>query len=98
MSAQIRYGDLTYEEIRDRARQGWIAIVPTGCTEQQGPHLTVDYDTWFVEQVTLAASEKAQRDFGVLSLVLPAMPFGPTPEHRNYGSGVSRRGRIREDT
>lgn len=87
MSAQMRYGDLTYEEIRDRARQGWIAIVPTGCTEQQGPHLTVDYDTWFVEQVTLAASEKAQRDFGVLSLVLPAMPFGPTPEHRNYGSG-----------
>jgi creatinine amidohydrolase len=83
----MRYGDLTYEEIRDRARQGWLAIVPTGCTEQQGPHLTVDYDTWFVERVTLAASEKAERDFGVLSLILPAIPFGPTPEHRNYGSG-----------
>jgi creatinine amidohydrolase len=83
----MRYGDFTYEEIRDRARQGWLAIVPTGCTEQQGPHLTVDYDTWFVEQVTLAASEKAECDFGVLSVVLPAIPFGPTPEHRNYGSG-----------
>lgn len=83
----MRYGDLTYEEIRDRARQGWLAIVPTGCTEQQGPHLTVDYDTWLVERVTVAASEKAERDFGVFSLVLPVIPFGPTPEHRNYGSG-----------
>ncbi len=35
----------------------------------------------------MAASEKAERDFRVFSLVLPAMPFGPTPEHRNYGSG-----------
>jgi len=83
----MRYGDLTYEEIRVGARQGWLAIIPTGCTEQQGPHLPVDFDTWFVEQVTLAASEKAERDLGVLSVVLPAMPFGPTPEHQNYGSG-----------
>ena len=81
------YGDLTYQEIHERAQQGWLAIVPTGCTEQQGPHLPVDFDTWFVEQVTLAASEKAERDLGVHSLVLPAMPFGPTAEHRNYGSG-----------
>lgn len=83
----MRYGDLSYEEIREGARHGWLAIVPTGCTEQQGPHLTVDFDTWFVEQVTVAASEKAERDFGVFSVVLPAIPFGPTPEHRNYGSG-----------
>jgi len=54
----MRYGDLTYEEIRQRAREGLIAIVPTGCTEQQGPHLTVDNDTWFAEQVMLAASQE----------------------------------------
>jgi creatinine amidohydrolase len=83
----MRYGDLTYEEIRERAQQGWLAIVPTGCTEQQGPHLPVDFDTWFVEQVCLAVAEKAAHDFSVHSLVLPVMPFGPTPEHRNYGSG-----------
>ncbi len=83
----MRYGDLTYEEIRDCAHQNWLAIVPTGCTEQQGPHLPVDFDTWFVEQVTLSASEKATSDYGVRSLVLPVIPFGPTPEHRNYGSG-----------
>ena len=75
----MRYGDLTYEEIRERAVQGWLAVVPTGCTEQQGPHLPVDIDTWFVEHVSWAASEKASFDHGVRSLVLPAIPFGPTP-------------------
>jgi creatinine amidohydrolase len=83
----MRFGDLTYEEIHERARQGSIAIVPTGCTEQQGPHLPVDNDTWFAEQLTLAASDKCEREFGVHSLVLPVMPFGPTPEHRSYASG-----------
>lgn len=75
----MRYGDLTYEEIQERASQDSLAIVPTGCTEQQGPHLPVDFDTWSVEQVCLAASEKAASDFEVQSLVLPVTPFDPTP-------------------
>jgi len=43
----MRFGDLTYREIRERAEAGWMAVVPTGCTEQQGPHLPVGFDTWF---------------------------------------------------
>lgn len=83
----MRYGELTYEEIHEHVAGGALAVVPTGCTEQQGPHLPVDFDTWFSEQICLAASEKAAADLGVDSLVLPAMPFGPTPEHRSYGAG-----------
>ncbi len=83
----MKFGDLTYEEILTRVRRGCLAIIPTGCTEQQGLHLPVDTDTWFVEQLCNAASEKADADHGVGSLVLPAIPFGPTPEHRNCGAG-----------
>ena len=83
----MRFGDLTYREIRERAEAGWIAVVPTGCTEQQGPHLPVDFDTWFAETACLAAARQAAEKHGVKVLVLPAMPFGPTPEHRSYGSG-----------
>ncbi|GHO78370.1 creatininase [Ktedonobacter sp. SOSP1-85] len=82
-----RFGDLTYQEIGKRAQQGWLAIIPTGCTEQQGPHLPVDFDTWFAETLMVAAAEKAAQDAAVQAVVLPAMPFGPTPEHRNFGSG-----------
>jgi creatinine amidohydrolase len=82
-----RFGDLTYREIQECAERGWVAILPTGCTEQQGPHLPVDFDTWFAEALMVAAAEKAAQDYGVQALVLPAMPYGPTPEHRGFGSG-----------
>lgn len=78
----MRFGDLTYLEIKDKAAAGYLALVPTGCTEQQGPHLPVDNDSWFIETLTQTAAEQFGR-----ALVLPTMPFGPTPEHRNYGSG-----------
>lgn len=83
----MRFGDLTYLEIREKATTGWLAIIPTGCTEQQGPHLPVDFDTWFAETMMLAAADYAHQHFTVGALVLPALPFGPTPEHRNFGSG-----------
>jgi creatinine amidohydrolase len=82
-----RFGDLTYREIRERAKFGWLAVIPTGCTEQQGPHLPVDFDTWFAETLMVAAAEKAAQEYAVQALVLPTMPFGPTPEHRHFGSG-----------
>ena len=83
----MRFGDLTYQEIRERAAQGWLAVLPTGCTEQQGPHLPVDFDTWFAEALCLAAARQAAATHGVHALVLPAVPFGPTPEHRGFGAG-----------
>lgn len=83
----MRFGDLTYEEIKDRAQAGALALVPTGCTEQQGPHLAVDWDTWFAETLCAAASERAREKHDVEALVLRACPFGPTPEHRDFGSG-----------
>lgn len=82
-----RFGDYTYQEIRDCAQQNWLAVIPLGCTEQQGPHLPVDFDTWFAESLMVAAAEQAAREYAVQALVLPALPFGPTPEHRNFGSG-----------
>ena len=82
-----RFGDLTFEEVRSYVAAESLAIIPTGCTEQQGPHLSVDFDTWFAETLALAAAQKAAHDSGVLSVVLPALPFGPTPEHRGYRAG-----------
>src|SRR4051794_29355577 len=88
MSARdTAFGNLTYEEIRRRREAGAVAVVPTGCTEQQGPHLPVDFDTWFAEHLMCAAADRARQRHAVDALVLPALPFGPTPEHRNYGAG-----------
>lgn len=83
----MRFGDLTFEEIRECVRAGWIVVVPTGCTEQHGPHLPVDFDTWFSEAICLAAAARAAELYDVHMLVLSALPFGPTPEHRTLGYG-----------
>jgi len=83
----MEFGKLTYTEIKDAARSNWIIIVPTGCTEQQGLHLPVDFDTWLAENIWISASSLAAEKFNVDSLVLPPMPFGPTPEHIGYGAG-----------
>ena len=80
-------GDLTFHEIKQYADDGAIAVVPTGCTEQQGPHLTVDIDTWFAETLCVFAAEHVKEKYGLDALVLPVTPFGPTPEHRDFGSG-----------
>ena len=78
------FGHLTYEEIKICAQENWPVILPTGCTEQQGPHLTVDFDTFFATQLSLAASEYAEQHHDIKSLVLPTIPFGPTPEQKGF--------------
>lgn len=83
----MEFGKLTYTEIREAAESSWIVLVPTGCTEQQGIHLPVDFDTWFVRHLCNSASSLAAERFNVNSLVLPTMPFGPTPEHVGFGAG-----------
>jgi len=83
----MKFGDLTYQEIKEAAQSDWIVLVPTGCTEQQGPHLPVDFDTWFAEKVCNEVSKKSYEDFDINSVVLPAIPYGPTPEHKGFGAG-----------
>jgi creatinine amidohydrolase len=83
----VEYGKLTYLEIKEKAAEGYMAIIPTGCTEQQGPHSTVDFDIWLATELSIEAAELAETNYGVKSLVIPTIPFGPTPEHRNYGYG-----------
>ncbi len=83
----MRYSTLTYRDISTRAGQAAMALVPLGCTEQQGPHLAVGFDTWFAEELCLATADRL-RDEGRLDvIVLPVLPFGPTPEHRGFGAG-----------
>lgn len=83
----VEFGKLTYLEIREKIEEGYMAILPTGCTEQQGPHISVDFDTWLATELSISAAKKAHERYGIKSLVLPTIPFGPTPEHRNYGYG-----------
>ena len=69
----MRYGDLTYEQIRDCASRGWLAIVPTGCTEQQGPHLPVDFGTWFAENPCVAGAKLCEAVVSAVASIFRAV-------------------------
>jgi creatinine amidohydrolase len=84
------FGSLTAEDLSRLDRDRTVVLVPTGCTEQQGPHLAVDFDTWFAQELCEAVADRLEPR-GVSVLVLPATPFGPAPEHRGYGGYVDLR-------
>jgi creatinine amidohydrolase len=87
LEAAVRYVDLTLPEVARVVTEGAVAVIPLGCTEQQGPHLAVGFDSWFADELCVAASQRSHDRFGVISIVVPVLPFGPTPEHRGFGSG-----------
>ncbi|MDP3888407.1 MAG: creatininase family protein [bacterium] len=80
----MRFGDLTWQEIEGFIKEEAVVILPLGCTEQQGPHMAVDWDNRFIGELCLQASEKAEKEYGILSLVLPTIPVGPASEHFHW--------------
>lgn len=60
------------------AREG-VALVPIGATEQHGAHLPVSTDTTIAAAFAAAVAARVTGD--VATWVLPALPFGFSPEH-----------------
>lgn len=81
------FTDLTCEDLRAHAAAGAPVFLPLGCTEQQGPHLPVGFDTLMVSAMTEAIAARVEAQRGAPVLVLPTLPFGPTPEHAGFGAG-----------
>jgi len=83
----MRYTDFTYEELRDLLPSVDAAFIPLGCTEQQGPHLPTDFDTWMITRLCGEIADRLESEHGQSVVVLPTLPFGPTPEHAGFGFG-----------
>ena len=50
---EYRYNRLTWEEMNEAIAAQKVVVLPTGSTEQHGPHLPLDVDTFLVESVCL---------------------------------------------
>ncbi len=82
------YADLTSEEIAEAAKADAIVVLPTGCTEQQGPHLPVDVDSFLITAFVSEAAKLAWQE-GIGVYVLPALPYGPAEEHMAFAGSIS---------
>jgi creatinine amidohydrolase len=83
----MKFVDYTYEELARLAPHVAAVFIPLGCTEQQGPHLAVDFDSFMIESFCEAISGQIEREDSLSTLVMPTLPFGPTPEHTGFGQG-----------
>jgi creatinine amidohydrolase len=78
--------ELTREALRDLASRA-VALLPTGATEQHGPHLPVGTDTLAVECIAREAAQRAGEHITVI--VTPTLPFGSSHHHLPFGGTMS---------
>ena len=85
---EVEWRKLRADQLRERARQDAIVIVPVAALEQHGPHLPVEVDTLLGEQVALRTARKAV-ERGTPTLVLPVLWTGISEHHMSFGGTVT---------
>jgi creatinine amidohydrolase len=86
MPSHLMFNELTREEARSIASDT-LVVLPTGATEQHGPHLPVATDCMAVEYI---AREAAVAAAGTIPVVLtPTLPFGSSQHHLPFGGTMT---------
>jgi creatinine amidohydrolase/Fe(II)-dependent formamide hydrolase-like protein len=76
LTATVSLEDLTWPELVEKIKEGFTTvIVPTGGTEQSGPHMTLGKHNFIVQHSALRIAGDVQR-----VLVAPVLPFVPEGE------------------
>ncbi len=84
-------------EAMDLAGRRWdslpaspVVLVPTGSTEQHGPHLPLDTDSVIATAVASAVAGLSNTDGSTTKmLVAPTVPYGASGEHQAFPGTVS---------
>lgn len=82
MSARrpYEYDRLTWPELRQAAREERVIVLPVGTTEQHGPHLPLEVDTYLCRRVCEGAAELAPEEL----LLMPSLPYGFNWHHIDF--------------
>lgn len=81
---QLLWGECTWEEIAQAAKEDYIVVFPVGGIEQHGPMLPVDVDAYHAEKWALDGAERARDKYDVNVLVLPLLPYGQSSGHLDF--------------
>lgn len=76
MNKKILLENMTWQEVQERLKETDIALIPAGSTEEHGPHLPVNNDTFTAFELAKGAAEMAYDK--VKTVVVPAIPYGLT--------------------
>jgi creatinine amidohydrolase len=87
MMAATSMGFMTYEEIEALVSDQTVVLVPTGSTEQHGPHLPLDTDTFLCTEVANCAARSSLHGGPVL--VTPPMSVGCSAHHMAFSGTLT---------
>jgi len=71
MNKKVLLEEMTWQEVQERLKETDIALIPTGSTEEHGPHLPVNNDTFTAFMLAKRAAEMAYDR--VKTVVVPAV-------------------------
>jgi creatinine amidohydrolase len=83
-ATEYRYNRLTWPEMNEAIAARKLVILPTGSTEQHGPHLPLDVDTFLCESVCHEVGRRAADRV----LVLPTVAYGLNLHHIDFPGTV----------
>ncbi|HTP84508.1 MAG TPA: creatininase family protein, partial [Alphaproteobacteria bacterium] len=79
--------DLTTEDFAGLDPQRQVTLLPVAATEQHGPHLPLSTDAAINAGIIARAVELVPMETPLL--VLPMLPVGLSPEHRDFPGTLS---------
>jgi creatinine amidohydrolase len=85
-AARLLLAEWTRTDAAERAATT-LLVLPTGATEQHGPHLPTGTDLLCVEHIAQRAAARAAERIAVV--VAPALPFGSSHHHLPFGATLS---------
>ncbi len=80
VATEYRFNRLTWPEMNEAIAMQKVVLLPTGSTEQHGPHLPLETDVFLAEAVCLEAGRRAPDRI----LVLPPISYGLNMHHIDF--------------
>ncbi|GIP17473.1 creatinine amidohydrolase [Paenibacillus montaniterrae] len=84
----IDFEQLTREQLKNRAKDGYAAVIPLGAIEQHGPHLPTGTDTFVCGEISRRSVQNAM-DKGTKLVLGPVLPIGCSSHHLAFGGTLS---------
>jgi creatinine amidohydrolase len=80
MTSKTLYEEMTWPETKEAVAEGRVVILPTGSTEEHGPHLPLSTDVLCSYSVCKAVAKKVPKD----AVVLPPISYGFNEHHEDF--------------
>lgn len=82
----FRWQELNRQQLNAQVSRS-LVVIPTGATEQHGPHLATGHDAITVEAIALEAASRSMTAQPII--ITPPVAFGSSEHHVSFGGTLS---------